>query len=144
MEIEVGKAYRTRGGWKAVVEDDNYDTGVVLPYPLLVDHDGHGRIKHAANGKYWSDNDRHSHNNSNAEFDLVSEWTDEPAAVAVNYTSTSESTLAVNAALDAKIKRYEDALRFYADGYYDEGGGVRDIFGTDTGERARKALEYTE
>ena len=53
------------------------------------------------------------------------------------------------AALDAKIKRYEDALRFYASGEHFRFGHYSVGFGdtfytTERGERARKALEGTE
>lgn len=37
-------------------------------------------------------------------------------------------------------ERLEEALRFYADGYYEEGGGVRGDFDTDWGQIAQQAL----
>lgn len=53
------------------------------------------------------------------------------------------------AALDEKILRYEDALRFYASGEHFRFGHYSVGFGdtfytTERGERARKALEGTE
>lgn len=61
------------------------------------------------------------------------------------------------AALDAKIKRYEDALRFYSDNWQSNSTGDHTVPGgfmswqepnddliADEGERARKALEGME
>ena len=70
MKIEADKAYRTRGGWKAVVK---YDT---MSSNFIVDHGGDhdGTWIHQADGKWFGDDEKYR------KFDLISEWTDEPAA----------------------------------------------------------------
>lgn len=84
MKIEVGKTYRTRDGQRIEItrpveyKDDFYKFRDNTPRAW------------SADGRYYE--------SAESDSDLISEWTDEPAAVAVNYTSTSESTLAVNAA----------------------------------------------
>ena len=65
MQLEVGKYYRTSGGYKAeVIGDDHSDAD-----PMLVNH---------GNMDLWHDRDGKCNVNS-AERDIIAEWTDEPS-----------------------------------------------------------------
>jgi len=109
MKIEVGKAYRTRGGWKAVVKEHT-DPQSNLPYPLVVDHDDNGGlISHSLEGRFWNDADRDANRNSKADYDLIAEWSDEPAGVEVQTKTTSHTTLAVGDAPAVKFRAGDKA-----------------------------------
>lgn len=72
MKIEVGKAYRTRGGWKAVVERDDNSSCQYKAWHFFLP----GEEKHV----FWHFRDGSVNIKDCAKYDLISEWTDEPAA----------------------------------------------------------------
>jgi len=67
MQLEVGKFYRTRGGWKAGVVGDDGSRYL----PLRVQHDAHNWHK-------WHNIDGTLSDDVSSDFDIIAEWTDEP------------------------------------------------------------------
>jgi len=84
MNFEVGKSYKTRGGWKATIKKDN--RGVV---PFFVCHENPSRqMWHMPDGKINLSGEK------DRKYDLISEW-EEP----VEYKRWKDMTLEEKGAL---------------------------------------------